>query len=68
MLKDISAPTLLIFGEDDKITNTDGAEEMRQKIADSRFYKIENAGHFSNLEQTELFNKILIDFVNRMVL
>jgi pimeloyl-ACP methyl ester carboxylesterase len=64
LLDQISVPTLLIFGAEDKITNLEMAEKMRNKIPDSQLSVIENAGHFSNLEQPEVCNSRLIDFIN----
>ncbi len=65
-LKRISVPTLLIFGEFDKITNLENARTMNQMISESELVIIEKAGHFSNLEQPEKFNKALINFCNRI--
>ncbi|HSK70786.1 MAG TPA: alpha/beta fold hydrolase [Pyrinomonadaceae bacterium] len=61
-LSEISLPTLLIFGEDDKVTNLEIAREMDQKIPNSKLEIIKNAGHYSNLEQPESFNSVLVDF------
>lgn len=63
MLKDISVPTLLIFGREDKVTNLDGAKVLDENIPDSKLEIIEKAGHYSNLENPERFNNILVDFV-----
>ena len=63
ILKDINVPTLLIFGEHDKITNLEIGEKMHAKIPDAALTKIKNAGHYSNLEQPEAFNDALVSFV-----
>lgn len=63
MLKEISVPTLLIFGEEDKVTNLDGAKILDENIPDSKLEIIEKIGHLANLEDSESFNKILVDFV-----
>lgn len=63
LLSKISVPALLIFGAEDKVTHLEMAEKMRDEIPDSRLSVIENAGHYSNLEQPEIFNRILIDFI-----
>lgn len=62
ILSQISLPTALIFGEFDKVTNLENAEQMHRQIPDSTLAKIEKAGHFSNLEQPELFNEALLNF------
>lgn len=59
----ISVPTVLIFGENDKITNLEIAAQMHSKIQNSKLIKIKNAGHYSNLEQPEQFNFALREFV-----
>lgn len=63
ILESISVPTLLIFGEHDKVTNLEIAQQMQSKIKFSTLQKISNAGHYSNLEQPEQFNKNLVNFV-----
>ena len=63
LLDQIDVPTQLIFGAEDKVTNLEMAEKMRREIPDSRLSIIENAGHYSNLEQPEIFNQTLIDFL-----
>jgi pimeloyl-ACP methyl ester carboxylesterase len=63
LLDKISVPTLLIFGQEDKVTNLETAEKIASTIPDAKLVKIENAGHYSNLEQPEIFNQALIDFV-----
>jgi 3-oxoadipate enol-lactonase len=63
LLDKISVPTLLIFGEEDKVTHLKAAEKMAGTIPNAKLVKIENAGHYSNLEQPEAFNQALIDFI-----
>jgi 3-oxoadipate enol-lactonase len=63
LLKKINVPTLLIFGEHDKIINLEIAEKMKSEIPGAALTKIKNAGHYSNLEQPEAFNDALVSFV-----
>ncbi|HEY0427833.1 MAG TPA: alpha/beta hydrolase [Pyrinomonadaceae bacterium] len=63
LLDKISVPTLLVFGVEDKVSNLQTAEKMAHTIPNSSFVKIENAGHYSNLEQPEIFNRALVDFL-----
>ncbi|MDQ3800683.1 MAG: alpha/beta hydrolase [Acidobacteriota bacterium] len=63
LLKDIRVPTLLIFGEHDKITNPEIAEKMKSGIPGAALTVIRNAGHYSNLEQPEAFNDALVSFL-----
>lgn len=63
ILKNINVPTLLIFGEHDKVTNLEIAEKMKAEIPGAALTKIRNAGHYSNLEQPAAFNDALVSFV-----
>jgi len=63
LLENISLPTLLIFGKNDKITNIETAEKMKTEISKSRLVIIKDAGHYSNLEQPLTFNKHLKEFI-----
>ena len=49
----ISAPTLIVWGEEDKLISAVYAEEFRSRIADSRVELIPKAGHIPQVEQTE---------------
>ena len=63
LLSSISVPTLLIFGEDDNITNLEAAESLNAGIRQAKLFKIERAGHYSNLEQPAQFNAALGAFL-----
>lgn len=62
VLSRISAPTLLVFGEFDKVTNLENAQKMNREISESKLCLIKNAGHYSNLEQPDQFNSALLNF------
>ena len=64
MLKEISVPALLIFGAEDKVTNLDGARKMEAEIPAAELFIIEKAGHYSNQESPESFNRFLSRFVS----
>ena len=59
----ISAETLLIWGEQDKETPVADAERMHIMIPESELEIIGDAGHFSFLDQPEMFNKVLLEFL-----
>lgn len=65
-LSKIDVPTLLVFGEEDKVTNLDAAKTLNSEIDNSTLITIPNAGHYSNLEQPDLFNKAVIDFLGEL--
>ena len=62
-LKDIHIHTLIICGKQDTVTPLAQSEFMNLNIKDSILNIIDNAGHVSNLEQPEAFNKHLSDFL-----
>jgi pimeloyl-ACP methyl ester carboxylesterase len=65
-ISNIGVPTMILVGREDAITPVADSEKMESKIAPSRLVVIENAGHVSNLEQTEQFNFALLRFLDRV--
>jgi 3-oxoadipate enol-lactonase len=62
-LEQISIPTLIMVGEDDKLTPPELSKSMHSKIKGSQLKLIPGAGHFSNLENSIEFNDNLIAFM-----
>lgn len=62
-LKGIKAPTLLIWGKDDTATPVYMGEIMEREISDSGLVVLENAGHFSYLDQFRQFKVIIDNFL-----
>ncbi len=65
-LNDITVPTLIICGREDEVTPLVQSEFMNKKIKGSVLKVIDKAGHVSNLEQPEEFNKHLNDFLGTL--
>jgi pimeloyl-ACP methyl ester carboxylesterase len=63
ILPTIRAPTLLIWGDDDKRSPLACGEAMRDAIPGSQLVVIPNAGHVSNMEQPEAFNALVREFL-----
>lgn len=63
LLASIRAPTLIIVGEDDKATPVDSARKMHEAIKGSKLVIIPGAGHVSNIEQPDLVNGALLEFM-----
>jgi 3-oxoadipate enol-lactonase len=61
--RDISVPSLVICGEEDKPTPPDLSRKLQQIIAGSRLMMIPRAGHLTNLEQPDLFNTAIDRFL-----
>jgi len=62
-LKEIKVPVLIMVGRHDTLTPVLAAKNMHDRIKDSSFKVIEDAGHLSNLEQPEIFFGHLVEFV-----
>jgi len=62
-LNEITLPTLIICGREDKVTPLDQSEFMNAAIKGSILHVIDNAGHVSNLEHPYEFNKQLFHFL-----
>ncbi|MBN2644884.1 MAG: alpha/beta fold hydrolase [Desulfuromonadaceae bacterium] len=65
-LADIAMPILLIVGEEDAITPPQSALLMCERIKGSELQCIPAAGHMSNLENPQLFNRYLLSFLQRV--
>jgi 3-oxoadipate enol-lactonase len=61
----IKLPTLVIVGEEDPGAPVAAAKAIHERIAESDLVIIPSARHLSNVEQPEIVNKALIDFLGR---
>lgn len=66
-LSKINVPALIIVGREDSIRPVADAEFMHRGIRDSRLEIIEDAAHMTNIEQPEIFNRVLIEFLESSV-
>ena len=64
LLAGVRVPTLVVVGVDDKLTPPSEAREMADAIPGARYEEVPVAGHLSNLENPEAFNRLLIGFLN----
>ncbi len=62
----ITVPTLVIVGEEDAVTPPAAAKALSANIATSELVRIADAGHLSNIEQPEEFNRAVIAFLKKM--
>lgn len=65
-LNAINVPVQLIYGAEDRLTPPAIGEAMLAQISDSRLSIIDGAGHLSNIEKPEPFNRILLGFLREM--
>ncbi|MHA6793395.1 alpha/beta fold hydrolase [Pseudonocardia bannensis] len=60
----LSAPTLLIWGAQDKLVDPVYAEEFTSRLRDSRLELIEGAGHLPQLESPDVVRGHVLDFLS----
>ena len=58
-------PMLLLTGEHDTELALNAAKEWHEKEKTSHFSLIKDAGHCANMDNPEMFNKILLDFISK---
>ena len=63
-LSNIKCPTLLVWGVNDTATPLSDGEKRAKLIPDAGLVKLENAGHYSFLEQQFTFNRVMCSFMN----
>ena len=64
-LPKINVPTLIIVGREDTIRPVGDAEFMHRGISNSRLEILEDAAHMTNMEQPEVFNRALLEFLKQ---
>jgi len=62
-LPEINIPVLIMVGKEDKITPIAAAQQMHEKMFNSKLEIIQQAGHLSNLENPTAFNAHLMNFL-----
>ena len=66
-LNKISVPTLILCGKEDEVIPLTQSKFLQNKIINSTLHSIDGAGHLSNLEQPDEFNKHLNNFISGLV-
>jgi len=61
-LKTINVPTLIVTGDEDKMTGVPEAELLKQNISGSEMKVVAKAGHYSPWEQPEEVGRLLREF------
>lgn len=61
----ITVPALIVVGEDDPGTPVAASRAIHERIRGSELVILKSASHLSNIEQSEPFNKTLLDFLGR---
>src|SRR5215208_2390387 len=63
VLASVKVPTLVVTGEEDAVTGPEVGRDLAAGIPGARFLLVEEAGHLANLEQPEIVNEALLDFL-----
>jgi pimeloyl-ACP methyl ester carboxylesterase len=63
-LQRIHIPTLVLWGEEDRIVKPDYGRDYAAAIPAAQFATIGNAGHFPHLEQPNAVAHLLLDFIS----
>jgi pimeloyl-ACP methyl ester carboxylesterase len=66
VLSRIQIPTLLIVGEHDAMTSPSLMQAMGEKIPNAKLSVIPDAGHMSSLENPQVFNSALVQFLQSL--
>jgi 3-oxoadipate enol-lactonase len=64
ILETIKVPTLILCGAEDAVTPPKQSKYLHDHISGSKYYEIPGAGHMSNLEQADIFNGHLKQFLD----
>ena len=63
ILDKIEAPTLVVVGEFDRLTSPELAKDIADQIPGAKLAIIKDAGHLSNIENSNEFNSVVLDFL-----
>ncbi len=62
-IESIAVPVLVVVGDEDTLTPPATSRELARRIPGARMTVIEGAGHLSNIEQPEAFNRAVLGFL-----
>lgn len=65
-LHQVTAPTLVVVGEEDTLTPPAQSREMAARIPEAELVVIPEAGHVSNLENPDAFDRAVLPFLARI--
>lgn len=64
-LSEISAPTLVTWGRDDRFVPLDSGLRLIWGLQDAEFHVFSKCGHWAQWEHADKFNRLVIDFLKR---
>ena len=63
-LRSLKIPVLVLIGDNDIINNESGLERAKKLIPGVETGTVKNAGHFLSIDQPDVVNKLVMDFLN----
>ena len=66
LLSTIHCPVLVLAGDDDKATPPETNKSISSRIPGAQFQLLAGAGHISNMEQPEEFNRALLNHIEKV--
>ena len=60
---EMKAPTLLVWGRDDRFVPLDHALKLLYTLPDAQLHVLPRCGHWAQWEQADAFNRLVIDFL-----
>jgi pimeloyl-ACP methyl ester carboxylesterase len=67
ILSSIHCPTLILVGDEDTLTPPPLSQDMQRAIGGAELVVVPRAGHLSSIEQPEVFNAALAQFLEHRV-
>jgi pimeloyl-ACP methyl ester carboxylesterase len=64
LLQNKQVPVLLVFGKDEKLVNVDYLDGANLPLWKNEIFKIFGASHLINIDQPEIFNRLLADYLD----
>lgn len=64
-LPEIKLPTMVIWGEQDRLVPVGAAYSYRKRIPGSELHLIDDTGHMVQMERPQHFNRLVADFISR---
>jgi 2-hydroxy-6-oxonona-2,4-dienedioate hydrolase len=63
-LGEITAPTLIVWGRDDRFVPLDSGLRLLAGLPDARLHVFSRCGHWAQWEHAEVFNRLVLDFLD----
>lgn len=62
-LHELQVPTLVVWGEEDRMLPARHAQKTSERIPDAELHVLPGCGHLAQIERAEEFNALLLDFL-----